>query len=103
QGLAVGASVCCSGACLTVVAKTKDGFDVQVSKETLAHTTLGTWKKGTRVNLERAMKASDELGGHFVTGHVDGLATLEGKKKSGASFGLTFKAPKMLACYIAEK
>lgn len=75
--LALGASIACSGCCLTAIAWDEDSFTVQVSQETLDCTTLGTWKPGTRLNLERALKVGDELGGHFVSGHVDGLATLE--------------------------
>src|SRR5262245_16314558 len=72
-GLAIGASVACSGCCLTVIEKGPGWFAVEASAETLACTTLGEWKAGTAINLERALKAGDELGGHIVSGHVDGL------------------------------
>jgi len=102
-GLQLGASVALNGVCLTIIRKSKNGFVVQVSKETLARTTLGSWKKGTRINLERALRMGDELGGHFVSGHVDGMAVLKKKKKVGDSFKLTFSAPKRLGQFIAEK
>jgi riboflavin synthase len=73
---AIGASIACAGCCLTVVEKGADWFCVDVSAETLSKTTLGEWRKGTNMNLERALRAGDELGGHFVSGHVDGLAVL---------------------------
>ena len=78
DGIALGASIACSGVCLTVVAVAREGartiFEVDAAAETLAVTTVGTWACGTRVNLERALKIGDELGGHIVTGHVDGVA-----------------------------
>jgi riboflavin synthase len=101
--LAIGASVCCSGVCLTVIRKNKNGFVVQVSEETLSCTTLGKWRKGTHINLERALKAGDELGGHFVSGHVDGVAMLEKKQKKADSWKLEFAVPKALSLFIAEK
>src|SRR4051794_19818033 len=73
-GIATGASIACSGACLTVVDKGRGWFLVQASAETLARTTLGTWRAGTPVNLERALRMGDELGGHLVSGHVDAVA-----------------------------
>jgi len=100
---AIGASISHSGACLTVIHKTANDFTVQVSKETLAHTTLASWKKGTKINLERALKVGDELGGHFVTGHVDAVASLKKKKRSQDSWKLTFTTPKRLGRYIAKK
>jgi riboflavin synthase len=103
RGVALGASIACSGTCLTVIKKNAAGFAVQVSQETLARTTLGDWKKGTRINLERALKVGDELGGHFVSGHVDGLALLEECRNAGDSARLTFKAPKKLSHFIAPK
>lgn len=101
--LAIGASVACSGVCLTVIKKTDDGFDVQASGETILHTTLGAWKKGTRINLERALKAGDELGGHIVSGHVDGRAALKSSTRAGDSVVLEFAAPPLLAKLIAKK
>jgi riboflavin synthase len=70
----LGASIACDGCCLTVIAREANWFEVQVSKETLSKTNLGKWNTGSRINLERALKVGDELGGHIVTGHVDGLA-----------------------------
>jgi riboflavin synthase len=101
--LAMGASVACSGTCLTVTEKTKDSFTVQVSAETLARTTLGHWSEGTNINLERALKVGDELGGHFVSGHVDGLAEIVNKTASGDSWRLTLRAPAVLSKFIAQK
>ena len=100
---AIGASIACSGACLTVIAKTADTFDVQVSGETLAKTTLKHWTIGTNVNLEPALRMGDELGGHLVTGHVDGVARVVGVKREGDSIRLTFEAPKDLARFLAPK
>lgn len=103
RNLTIGASISHNGACLTVLTKSKDGFTVQVSQETLNRTTLGNWQKGTRINLERALKAGDELGGHFVTGHVDGLGTLVTRRSVGESVKLEFSVPTALSHYIAEK
>ena len=72
-GVDMGASIACNGCCLTVIAKGPDWFAIQASGETLSKTTLGHWNKGTRINLERALKLGDELGGHIVSGHVDGI------------------------------
>jgi riboflavin synthase len=103
RGVALGASIACNGACLTVIKKTAKSFTVQVSGETLARTTLGNWKTGTHINLERALRVGDELGGHFVSGHVDGLATLNESKKAGDSMRLTFISPQSLSRFIATK
>jgi riboflavin synthase len=103
----LGASIACSGICLTVVAKdTVDGrcrFDVDASRETLACTTLGQWSPGGRINLERALKAGDELGGHIVSGHVDGVATITDRTDEDDMAGVTFEAPENLARFIAAK
>lgn len=106
--IAIGASIACDGCCLTVTgleASPKGGcrFTVDVSNETLARTTLGGWRPGRRINLERALRAGDELGGHIVTGHVDGVATLVATAPDGASRRLTFEVPPALARYIAPK
>ena len=98
-----GASVSCSGTCLTIVEKMDDVFAADVSGETLSKTVLGSWQEGTRINLEGALKAGDELGGHLVSGHVDGVCTLEEIKIEGDSHRLTLKAPEDLARYIAPK
>src|SRR4051794_947382 len=81
----IGASIACSGACLTVVEKGRGWFGADVSSETLGCTTLGGWTKGTPVNLERPLKASDELGGHLVSGHVDGVGSLLRSRSEGDS------------------
>ncbi len=103
QALALGASVSHNGVCLTVIEQAEDSFTVQVSEETLSRTTLGAWQEGTRINLERALKVGDELGGHFVSGHIDGLATLEALETIGESWKMTFAAPLALAPFIAAK
>lgn len=101
--LRVGASVACSGACLTMVEVLDGGFAVDVSGETLAATTLGTWDVGTRVNLERSLRMGDELGGHIVTGHVDGVAEVVGCEPEGGSWRFTIAVPDGIASYIAPK
>lgn len=104
--LPMGGSVACSGACLTVIDKgsNKDRwFAVTASGETLSKTTMGTWKAGTPVNLELPLRVGDELGGHIVSGHVDGLAELVRMAPDGESTRMTFEAPKALSRYIAEK
>ena len=101
--VAIGASIACDGACLTVI-ETGDGwFAVQASEETLARTTLGDWVTGRHVNLELALKLGDELGGHLVTGHVDGLARLLDREPVGDSVKMSVEAPQELARFIAEK
>lgn len=103
----MGASISCAGACLTVVAKGLDEsgnwFAVDVSGETLSKTTLGDWKEDTPVNLERALRLGDELGGHFVLGHVDGVGKIVSRKPEGDSTRFVFEAPADLAKYIAPK
>ncbi len=101
--IAEGASIACSGACLTVVDKGSGWFAADVSAETLSKTTLGDWKSGTPVNLERALRLGDELGGHLVSGHVDGVATLEERRSEGDSTRLAFRVPAALAGVIAPK
>ena len=102
----IGASIACSGVCLTVAEK-GDGpepwFAVTASAETLSKTTLGSWKLGDRVNLERSLKIGDELGGHIVVGHVDGVAEIASVAPEGESLRLTFSAPGELARFIATK
>jgi len=104
----LGASICCSGVCLTVVDKGQGGakenwFAADVSGETLALTTLGDWAEGSMVNFERALKMGDELGGHMVSGHVDGVATLTGIAPEGQSQRMAFEAPETLSPMIAQK
>ena len=101
--IALGASIACSGACLTVVDKGSSWFAADVSAETLSGTTLGGWQPGTPVNFERALRLGDELGGHLVSGHVDGVAELQVREPEGDSLRLAFEAPAALAKYIAPK
>ncbi len=102
----IGASIACDGVCLTVVALGSDPqnwFDVEISAETVSKTNLGGWTPGKRVNLERALKVGDELGGHIVSGHVDGLAEVVSVRHEGGSVRVTFRAPEALARFIAPK
>lgn len=99
----IGASIACGGACMTVVEKGTGWFAVEVSAESLSKTTLGAWTEGTRINLERAMCLGDELGGHMVSGHVDGVGTLVKTYADGDSQRLSFEVPADLAKFIAEK
>ena len=104
----IGASITCGGICLTVVAKepgAKGGsvFDVEAAPETLRLTTVQRWKVGTRINLERSLKLGDELGGHIVSGHVDGLATIEEREDLGETTKFVFAAPHDLVRFIAPK
>jgi riboflavin synthase len=101
--LDLGASIACAGCCLTVFACEGETFTVTASTETLAHTTLGAWKAGTRVNLEQPLRVGDELGGHIVTGHVDGTAEVTSVTREGESTRMVFAAPKVLARFIAPK
>lgn len=99
----IGASICCSGACMTVVEKVPGVFDIEASAESISKTTLGGWGVGTRINLERALKAGDELGGHIVSGHVDGTARLSKVSGEGDSLRLSFVVADDLARFIAPK
>jgi riboflavin synthase len=105
--IALGASVACSGACLTVVGterrNRRNCFLVDAAAETLAVTTVGRWTTGTRINLERALKVGDELGGHIVSGHVDGLATLVAREDLPDMARLAFRVPAALARFVAAK
>ncbi|WP_282077716.1 riboflavin synthase [Epibacterium ulvae] len=105
QGIDMGASIASDGVCLTVVDLGPDWYDVQISAETLSKTNLGHdgWQVGKRVNLERALKVGDELGGHIVSGHVDGVATVVEIRDEGDSTRVTLEAPKELARFIAPK
>lgn len=102
-GIEIGASIACSGPCLTVVDKDAGWFAVEASAETLECTTLGSWTAGTRVNLERALRVGDELGGHIVSGHVDGVARILDSQPEGDSVRFEFEAPAELRQYIAAK
>ena len=99
----LGASIACSGCCLTAVEVGPDWFAVTASQETLSKTTLGTWAPGTRVNLERPLKVGDELGGHIVAGHVDGLGQVVSFTPENASTRWVFAVPDALARFIAPK
>ena len=101
--IAIGASIACSGVCLTVVQKGGDWFSVDVSAETLSRTTLGDWQPGSPINLERSLKVGDELGGHIVSGHVDAVADVVETRPEGDSLRVQFRAPDELAGFIAEK
>jgi riboflavin synthase len=107
ETIAIGASIACSGPCLTVIERGMVGnrafFDVEASTETLARTTMGEWREGRRINLERALKLGDELGGHMVTGHIDGVAKIAERREEGDMARFAFEAPAPLARYIAEK
>ncbi len=99
----LGASIACNGCCLTVVALGDAWFEVDVSAESLSKTNLGSWAEGTRINLERALKVGDELGGHIVSGHVDGVAEITAMADDGDSTRVTLQAPDNLAKFIAPK
>ena len=100
----IGASIACDGVCLTVVALGEDWFDMEISAETLSKTNIGAlWETGRRINLERALKVGDELGGHIVSGHVDGVAEIIAMEDEGDSTRVTLRAPEALAKYIAPK
>ena len=108
SGIDIGASIACDGVCLTVIALGDDPrgwFDVEISAETVSKTNIGRngWASGKRVNLERALKVGDELGGHIVSGHVDGVAELIAMTPEGDSTRLTFCAPEDMARFIAPK
>jgi riboflavin synthase len=103
EGVAIGDSISVSGCCLTVTRLTGDSFAADASLETLQVTTLGRWRTGQHVNLEKALRAGDPLGGHYVTGHVDGLATVVGTAADARSLRIEFEVPTPLARYIARK
>ncbi len=103
SGIDIGASIASDGVCLTVIALGDDWYDVQISAETVSKTNLDSWQLGKRVNLERALKVGDELGGHIVSGHVDGVAEVVGLEDEGDSTRVTLRAPKDLARFIAPK
>jgi riboflavin synthase len=107
ESIGVGASIACSGVCLTVVARGKEGnrgwFAVEAAAETLRLTTVGNWRRGTRINLERALKIGDELGGHMVAGHADGLAGVVTREDLTDMARFTLRAPQALTRFIAAK
>lgn len=103
EGAALGASIACSGCCLTAVAFDGDAFQVEASGETLSKTSLGNWQVGRRINLERSLKLGDELGGHLVSGHVDGLAKVLAATPEHGSTRWVFSLPPALAPFVAQK
>lgn len=103
SGIEIGASIACSGICLTVVETGADCFAVDVSAETLSRTTLGTWQPGYRINLERSLRLGDELGGHLVSGHVDATAEILKRWPEGDSQRFVFGAPAEVARFVASK
>jgi riboflavin synthase len=99
----IGDSIAVAGVCLTVVALQERGFAADVSRETLAHTSIGTWREGTRVNLEPALRAGDALGGHLLAGHVDGIGEIVERSEDARSRRLRVRVPPALARYVARK
>lgn len=105
RGIDIGASIACDGVCLTVIELGPDWFDVEISAETVSKTNVGAhlWTAGRRINLERALRVGDELGGHIVSGHVDGVAEINAMRDEGDSTRVTLRAPEALAKFIAPK
>lgn len=103
ETIALGASIACDGVCLTVIETGEDWFDVEISAETVSKTNLSDWTIGRTINLERALKVGDELGGHIVSGHVDGVARIARMQDEGDSTRVTLTAPDALARFIASK
>jgi riboflavin synthase len=103
EGVAIGDSISVSGCCMTVTRLTADSFAADASLETLQVTTLGRWQMGQRVNLEKALRAGDPLGGHYVTGHVDGIAKVVAAASDARSLRVDFETPATLARYVARK
>ncbi len=101
--IALGASIACNGACMSVVETGPGWFAVEASAETLARTTIGSWKPGTPVNLERPLRLGDELGGHLVLGHVDGVGEIVARQPDGDSLRFRIRAPAELSRFIAPK
>ncbi|HIJ63342.1 MAG TPA: riboflavin synthase [Rhodospirillaceae bacterium] len=103
KAVPIGASIAHNGVCLTVIDRGGDWFAVQASAETLELTTMGHWAPGRRINLERALKVGDELGGHIVSGHVDGIAKVTAMRPENDSMRFTFEVPSHLARFVAPK
>ncbi len=103
EGAAIGASICCSGCCLTAIEYAGDSFVVEASAETLSKTTLGTWQVGRRINLERSLKLGDEMGGHIVSGHVDCVGTVVAAVPENGSTRWTFAMPRDFIRFVAKK
>ena len=103
QDVKVGDSICVSGCCLTVISKRDHGFDADVSRETLSLTTLGDLKTGSPVNLEKSLTLATPLGGHLVSGHVDGVGTVKSRREEARSVRFDIQVPQTIKCYIAHK
>lgn len=106
ETIVIGSSICCNGVCLTVIGKTASeltSFDVEVSSESSSKTNVGNWKEGTKINLERSLKVGDELGGHIVSGHVDGVVKVLSLLEQGNSTKVVLECPKPLVKFIAHK
>ncbi len=103
ETIPLGASIACSGCCLTMTEKAKGHFTVEASQETLSLTNLGSWETGTRLNLEPSLKLSDELGGHFVFGHIDGKASIDRLEQAGNAFSIDLSVSDDLSKFIAKK
>jgi len=103
EDVELGGSIAVNGVCLTVIRRARLDFAADVSRETLSLTTLGHWRAGTRVNLEKALLAGQALGGHYVTGHVDGVGEVVGRQDDARSVRMEFRVPRELARYVARK
>ena len=99
----IGASIACDGVCLTVIDRAENWFDVEISAESVSKTNLDVWEVGRKVNLERSLRVGDELGGHIVSGHVDGVAEIVEMRDEGDSTRYVFRAPPALARFVAPK
>lgn len=102
-GIEIGASIACDGVCLTVTGLGADWFEVDISAETVSKTNISDWREGRPINLERALRVGDELGGHIVSGHVDGVAEIVALAEEGDSTRITLRAPAALARFVAPK
>jgi riboflavin synthase len=103
DGVEPGGSIAVNGVCLTATTRDRSSFAADVSRETLSLTTLGGWREGTRVNVEKALLAGQALGGHYVTGHVDGVAEVVSRHEDARSVRMAFRVPRELARYVARK
>ncbi len=101
--ISIGDSICCDGICLTVISLSKNTFNAELSKETLSVTTSSNWKKAKKINIEKSLLLGDQIGGHLVSGHVDGLGILKKKQVIKGSVKLDFLVPKVLKKYISTK
>ncbi len=103
KDLVIGSSIACSGPCLTIVDSKENFFSVEISNETISKTNIGSWTEGHLINLEKGLRVGDEIGGHFVTGHVDGVIKLIDKRQDLGSIVLTFQQEKSLTKFLAPK